>query len=144
MTTTKYFSGVLLVAALTVTGCSKDSRDSVTSDLRSAVTAVGDAASKATDAAAEAAVRNIATQQGEEQFKNASQELDGPLKCTAKVEDGVDKVDVNCTGTTKAGGAAILSGTTSEIPGASVVELKGSFVGTVDGKQVFTTENLGG
>ena len=144
MTMTKYFSGALLVAALAVTGCSKNSRNSVTSDLRTAATAVGDAAGNATNAAAEAAVRNIATQQGEEQFKNAGQELDGPLACTSKVQDGAAKVDVNCTGTTKAGGAAILSGTTSELPGASVVELKGSFVGTVDGTQVFTTQSLGG
>ena len=140
----KYLSGALLVAALAVTGCSKDTRNSVTSDLRSAATAVGDAAGDATNAAAEAAVRNIATQQGEEQFKNAGKELDGPLNCTAKIEDGAAKVDVDCTGTVKAGGAAKLTGTTSELPGASVVELKGSFVGTVDGNQVFTTESLGG
>lgn len=140
----KYLSGTMLVAALAVAGCSSETTDSVTSDLRSAATAVGDAAGEATNDAAESVVRNIATQQGEEQFKNAGQELDGPLTCTTKVADGVDKIDVECTGTTKAGGAAMLTGTTSEIPGASVVELEGNFVGTVDGSEVFTTQSLGG
>ena len=51
---------------------------------------------------------------------------------------------VNCTGTTKDGKAVKLSGTTSELPGASVTELEGSFTGTVDGQQVFTTQELGG
>jgi hypothetical protein len=88
--------------------------------------------------------RNIATQQGEEQFKNAGNELDGPLTCDAKVQDGVDKIDISCSGKTKSGGAATLTGTTNELPGASVVALDGQFTGAVDGTTVFTTEHLGG
>ena len=42
------------------------------------------------------------------------------------------------------GEAAALTGTTAEIPGASVVELEGEFTGTVNGTQVFTTQRLGG
>ena len=102
------------------------------------------AAGSAVDSAAEVLARNVATRQGEEQFKGAGQELSGPLSCEAKVHDGVAKVDITCAGTTKAGGAASLTGITDEIPGASAVALTGSFVGTVDGKQVFTTQRLGG
>ncbi len=58
--------------------------------------------------------------------------------------DGVDQIDISCTGTTQDGGAAELTGHTNEIPGASVVTLDGEFTGTVDGEEVFTTQRLGG
>ena len=136
---------VLAVAAtLAIAGCSSDTRSSLKTDLQTAASDVGNAAKDAANNAAEALARNIATQQGEEQFKNAGQTLSGPLTCQAKVQDGVAKLDISCTGKTQAGGAAELKGTTSEIPGASVVSLDGQFTGTVDGKQVFTTQRLGG
>ena len=140
----RLISGVTVVAALALAGCSSDTKASIETDLRSAATNIADAADEAADDAAEALARNIATQQGEEQFKNAGQELDGPLTCEATVQAGVDKIDINCTGTTKAGGAATLTGTTNEVPGASVVTLDGQFTGSVDGTEVFTTERLGG
>ena len=136
--------GLVVAAALVFTGCSSDTKASVETDLRSAATNIANAAGDATDAAAEALARNIATQQGEEQFKNAGHELDGPLTCTAKVQDGVAKIDIDCSGKTKAGGAATLTGSTNEIPGASVVSLDGEFTGAVDGTTVFTTQRLGG
>jgi hypothetical protein len=138
-------AGVCAVAAVvSLAGCSSASRSSVETQVRSIVTDVSVAADQAGTAAAETVARNIATQQGEEQFKNSGNELNGPLTCTAKVQDGVSKIAVNCTGTTKTGGAAMLSGTTNEIPGASVTSLDGQFTGTVDGKQVFSTQTLGG
>ena len=140
----RFARGVIVAAALTMSGCSSSSRASITSDLQSVATAIGNAAGDAANAAAEALARNIATQQGEEQFKNAGYELAGPLTCQAKVQAGVAKIDINCTGTTKAGGAAILTGTTNEIPGASVVTLDGQFMGTVDGATIFNTQRLGG
>jgi hypothetical protein len=136
--------GAVLAALLTIASCSEDTQDAVESDLETAATEVGDAVGEAADDAGEALARNIATQQGEEQFKNAGHELDGPLTCEATVQDGVAKIDISCTGTTKDGGAAALTGTTNEIPGASVVTLDGDFTGTVDGAEVFTTQRLGG
>ena len=59
------------------------------------------------------------------------------------IEDGVDEIDISCTGTTQAGGVAALTGRRRD-PGASVVTLDGDFTGTVDGEEVFTTERLGG
>ena len=136
--------GVLVAAALTIAGCNSADRASIATDLQTAATDIATAAGDAANNAAEALARNIATQQGEEQFKNAGSELDGPLACTSKVEDGVAKIDINCTGTTKAGGAATLTGSTNEIPGVSVVSLDGQFTGAVDGKTVFSTQRLGG
>ena len=141
---TRFVNGVMVAAALAIAGCSSDTKASIETDLRSAATDIANAADEAANDAAEALARNIATQQGEEQFKNAGQELDGPLTCEATVQDGVSKLDISCTGTTKAGGAATLTGTTNEIPGASVVTLDGQFTGSVDGAEVFTTERLGG
>ena len=133
-----------VAAILFIAGCSEDTQDAVESDLESAVTEVGDAVGEAADDAGEALARNIATQQGEEQFNDAGHELDGPLTCEATVQDGVAQIEISCTGTTQDGGAAALTGTTNEIPGASVVTLDGEFTGTVDGEEVFTTERLGG
>jgi hypothetical protein len=135
---------VVAAAALVVPACSSDTRSSIQTDLQTAASEVGNAIDDATKDAAEALARNIATQQGEEQFKNAGHELASDLTCEATVQDGVSKIDINCTGTTKTGGAAALTGTTSEIPGASVVTLDGQFTGTVDGQEVFTTQRLGG
>ena len=136
--------GAAVAALLTIAACSEESQDAVQADIESAVTEVGEAVDEATDDAGEALVRNIATQQGEEQFSNAGHPLDGPLTCEATVQADVAAIDVSCTGTTQAGGAAALTGATSELPGASVVSLEGAFTGTVDGAEVFTTETLGG
>ncbi len=136
---------VIVIASLLVfAACSSDTKASVSSDVRNAGTDIANGVGNVADSAVETAARNIATQQGEEQFKNAKQELDGPLTCTAKVLSGVSKIDLNCTGTTKQGGAAVLSGVTDELPGASVTQLSGQFIATVDGNEVFTTKRLGG
>lgn len=136
--------GLVAAVLLAAAGCSSDTRDSIQTDLESAASNVEDAADDALNNAAEVVVRNLATQQGEEQFQNAGNTLEGPLTCEATVQDGVSKVDVSCTGTTKDGKAAALTGATDELPGASVVSIKGQFVGTVDGTEVFSVDHLGG
>jgi ABC-type enterochelin transport system substrate-binding protein len=123
----------VLATCLALVGCSSNTRPSVKSDVENA-----------TNSAAETVARTIATQQGEEQFKNAQHELTAPLKCTAKVQSNAAKIDIACSGATKDAKAATLRGTTSELPGASVVSLNGTFVGSVDGTEVFTTQRLGG
>src|SRR3990170_4967209 len=68
----------------------------------------------------ETAARNIAAEQGEEQFSDAGHPLDDEgLTCEATAADGAEAVDISCTGTTEDGAAAELTGTTSELPGAS-------------------------
>lgn len=132
------------VALLLAAGCSSESRDSISSDVDDAVTAVSSAIGEVGEDAAEVAARNIATQQGEEQFANAGIELDGPLTCEATAVDGVSGLEVTCSGRTDSGESVELTGMTDEVPGASVVELRGQFVGTVDGSPVFETTTLGG
>lgn len=136
--------GVLALSSLTLVACSEETKNDAKSAVTNAVEDAKDAGSTAINNAAEAAVRNIATQQGEEQFKNSGNELDGPLTCTAKVGESAKNVAVDCTGTTKDGKAAALTGTTNELPGASITELEGDFKGTVDGTEVFATKALGG
>jgi len=141
---TRYSPAIALAAVLAVGGCSSDDRSSIATDLQSVATDIANAADEATDDVAEALARTIATQQGEEQFNNAGHELDGPLTCEATVQEDAANIAISCTGTTQDGGAAELTGTTNEIPGASVVSLDGDFTATVDGTEVFTTQRLGG
>jgi hypothetical protein len=124
-----------VAAGLLAVGCSDDSRSEIIDD-----------ANEVLDDATEAAVRNFARLQAEEQFNAVGHEIDEDgLTCTAALgEGGRDSVDVKCTGTTVDGGDAALTGTTSELPGASITELKGSFTATVDGAEVFETDQLGG
>jgi outer membrane murein-binding lipoprotein Lpp len=131
-------SGAVVLSVLSLIGCGSDGV------IESAASDVGNAAGEVTDDAAGVAARNIATQQGEEQFKNAGHELDGPLTCTSEVLQDAGSIKIDCTGTAKSGGAVVLRGTTNELPGASVVMLEGLFVGTVDDVEVFSTETLGG
>jgi hypothetical protein len=98
------------------------------------------------DDATELAVRNFAALQGAEHFDSAGYDIDDDgLTCTATVaEGGRTAVAVECTGTTTDGGDAVLTGVTSELPGASIIELEGEWTATVDGEEVFTTDELGG
>ena len=106
---------------------------------RTAVSEVGEAVDEAATDAAELVARNLAAEQGEQQFEDAGFPLDDDgLACEATVGDGLDSVEVMCTGTTENGEAAEMTGTTNELPGASVTELEGEFTGTVDGTEAFT------
>jgi hypothetical protein len=126
-----HFLGAATILALGA--CSANTREAIKNDVESA-----------TNSAAETAARNFATQQGEEEFKNSGNELSGPLTCSAKVKEDAANVVISCTGTTKAGGAATLLGTSDELPGASVISLNGQFVGAVDGVPAFEKAKLGG
>jgi hypothetical protein len=131
-------SGAVALSILSLVGCGSDSA------VESAVTDLGNAAGEVIDDAAGVAARNFATQQGEEQFKDAGYEIEGSLTCSTVVQQDATSVKIDCAGTTTSGGAAVLTGTTDELPGASIIMLEGLFVGTVDGAEVFSTTKLGG
>jgi len=137
-------SALLITLPIVFAACSSDSRDALEDDARTAVSDVDEAVDEASRDAGEAAARNIATEQGEEQFRDAGHPIEGKLTCEATIADGIDAIDIACTGTTETGGAAALTGRTSELPGASVVTLDGDFTGTVDREEVFSTARLGG
>jgi len=127
---------LLLLAA----ACSDDgdnSADDVAKDVSSAV-------DEGTNDAAETAARNLASAQGEDEFSAAGVDVEGDLTCEATASDQVDTMQINCTGTGTDGQALALEGTTNEVPGASVTELEGTFVGTADGTEVFNVDTLGG
>ena len=146
----------LAVLSLAFSACSdedqdelEDTADSIAEEVeeaaRSIATEVEEAVDEAATDAAELVARNLAAEQGEQQFEDAGFPLDDSgLACEATVTDELDAVDVTCTGTTADGAAAELTGTTDELPGASVTELEGQFTGTVDGTEAFTTDTLGG
>ncbi len=148
--------GVVALVALGAAACSDEDGeeigetvDSAVDDVQDAaesiVSEVGNAAGEAIDDAAELAARNLAAEQGEEQFAESGYPLDDDgLACEATVADGADALDVTCSGLTEDGSDAALIGRTSEIPGASLTELEGDFTGTIDGGEIFTTDQLGG
>lgn len=138
------FAALLVALPLAFAACSSESREELEDDAETAISDVGNAIDEAAQNAAEAIARTLATEQGEEHFRNAGHPIDGKLTCTAETTDGLDSIDIDCTGTTDEGGAALLTGQTSELPGASVVTLDGQFLGTVDGAEVFDTSRLGG
>ena len=143
---------VAAVGALSLVACGNDddsTADSIIDNaegaVRTAVSEAGQAVDEASADAAELAVRNLAAEQGEEQFADSGHPLDDQgLTCEATASDGVDSVDVNCTGTTKDGEEAKLTGKTDELPGESMTEVAGTFTGTVGGSEVFSTDKLGG
>ena len=69
---------------------------------------------------------------------------DEGLSCEATASDSLDRVSVQCTGTTEAGEQAELTGETAEFPAESIVEVAGTFTATVDDAEVFSTDVLGG
>jgi len=137
--------GHLLVApalslVLFAAACSDDddtSADDVAEEVSTAV-------DEGVNDAAETAARNLASAQGEDEFSAAGVDVEGDLTCEATTSDQVDSMQISCTGTGVDGQALALEGTTDEIPGASVTELEGSFVGTADGDEVFNVDTLGG
>lgn len=134
----------VIVLAGTAAACDDDTQDSVEQDVETAVTEVVDALDEASEDVVELAARNFASVQGEQEFAAAGHEIEGDLVCEADASGDLTAVEIDCTGTTVDGGEASMTGTTSEFPGASIDELDGDFVGTVDGAEVFRTERLGG
>jgi hypothetical protein len=142
---------VAALGALGLVSCGNDddsTADSIIEDaeaaVRTAVSEAGQAVDDASADAAELAVRNLAAEQGEDQFADSGHPLDDDgLTCEATASDGLDSVDVNCTGKTEDGEAAKLTGKTDELPGESITEVEGTFTGTVAGSEVFSTDKLG-
>ena len=147
----RQFLVAVSVVTLLVAACSDDdmgdTASSVLDDAQDAAGSVGDqardaAGDVATDAA-EVAVRNVAARAGANEFEKAGSPIDGDLTCETDASGGADAIKVTCSGSTTSGGAAQMTGTTTEAPGVSVTEIKGEFVGTVDGSENFRVDHLG-
>lgn len=114
-------ASIVLAACLMLAaaGCTKDQREQLT----------------------EAAARNAAAVAGTNAFEAAGHALESQLSCDAQVSQGTgDRIQVSCSGTTKDGEPVALTGEASNTEGDGV---RGSFTGTLDGKEVFSQDCLG-
>jgi hypothetical protein len=92
---------------------------------------------KAKKSAGEFAIRNAAAIAGTETFKEKGHELKERLDCKATVDPSDNTAAVSCTGTTLDGKPVTLDGTADD----DTAE-KGSFVGKVDGTELFSQDCL--
>jgi hypothetical protein len=95
------------------------------------------------DQGTEAVVRNVVAAAGAGAFEREGVEVEGPLECTASSTGGAERMEVRCTGSSQEGAELVLEGeaTTGDAEPGNLV--RGSFVGTVDGEQVFEQDCLG-
>ncbi|HVQ87148.1 MAG TPA: hypothetical protein VMT88_03105 [Actinomycetes bacterium] len=107
--------------------------------LASLLAGCGDSGTQQVKDVDELLVRTAASNQGPGVFAKYGADISGPLSCTSSQQS--DGVQVSCTGTTLDGKAVQLTGTASSLAGGS--SPTGSFVGTVDGQQVFSVSCLG-
>jgi hypothetical protein len=105
---------------------------------------VSDAIDEGTQDAVELAARNLAARQGADEFDSNGIDVDGDLDCEATAAGDNTNLEVMCTGTSTEGQDLAIEGTTTEMPGASLTELEGTFTGTADGEEVFSVDTLGG
>ena len=87
----------------------------------------------------ETLVRTAASTQGQAELAGAGVEVSGPLSCQT-TPDG-DQFDVSCTGTALDGRPVTVTGLATSLAGGTSV--KGDFVGTAAGVQVFALDCLG-
>lgn len=124
-----------------------DDVDGVVDDIEEGVDdvtgAVADAIDEVGEDTVELTARNLASTNAEEEFASVGHPIDGGLACEADATDDLTAVELSCDGVTEDGGVASMTGTTTELPGASVTELEGDFVGFVDNEEVFRTDALG-
>lgn len=131
--------------SLLVAGCGGD--DDTGARVEEEVSEVGGAVADAIEEfgrdSVELAARNLASLRGADEFSDAGHQIEGDLACEADATDDLTAVEIECSGATADGSRATLTGTTTELPGASLTELEGTFTGFVDDVEVFGTEALG-
>jgi len=96
------------------------------------------------DDTAEIAARNAASAAGTAAFEQQGLEVSDVLECTANSTGGAKELSVTCTGASDDGKELALEGTVSaDEQDINVDAIRGSFVGTVDGEEVFSEDCLG-
>jgi hypothetical protein len=115
----------VIVVALTAIACTEEQRGDLV------------------DQGAEAVVRNVVAAAGAGAFEREGVEVEGSLDCTASSTGGAERLQVHCTGSSKDGEELVLEGEASTGDAEPGTLVRGSFVGTVDGEQVFEQDCLG-
>jgi hypothetical protein len=96
------------------------------------------------DDTVEVAARNAAAAAGTAAFEQEGLEVSDVLECTSNSTGGAERVSVTCSGTSDEGRELVLDGeVAAREQDISVDALRGSFVGTVDGEEVFSEDCLG-
>jgi hypothetical protein len=96
------------------------------------------------DDTVEVAVRNAAAAAGTAAFEQEGLEVSKVLECGSNSTGGADLVSVTCSGTSDDGRELVLDGeVAAREHDINVDAIRGSFVGTVDGEEVFSEECLG-
>jgi hypothetical protein len=96
------------------------------------------------DDAVEVAVRNAAAAAGTAAFEQQGLEVSDVLACTSNSTGGVETVSVSCSGRSDDGRELAIEGEVdAREQDISVDAIRGSFVGTVDGDEVFSEDCLG-
>lgn len=117
--------------------------DDVEAGIDDATGAIADAIDEVGEDAVELTARNLASANAAEEFADAGYPIEGELSCTADASDDLTAVEIECAGETEDGGVASMTGSTTELPGESVTELEGDFVGFVDNEEIFRTDAIG-
>lgn len=124
-TTTSVAMGALLAAG-TLVACSEAQQQEIVDDT------------------VEVAVRNAAAAAGTAAFEQQGLEVSDVLECTSNSTGGADRVSVSCSGRSDDGRELALDGeVAAREQDISVDAIRGSFVGTVDGEEVFSEDCLG-
>ena len=118
-------SVVMLVGLAAGTACTEDQR--------------GDLVDQGT----EVVVRNLAATAGAGAFEREGFEVDGTLDCEASSSGGAEQIEVRCTGSSTEGDELVLEGDATTGSADIGDAVRGSFVGTADGREVFLEECLG-
>ncbi|MGZ8631192.1 MAG: hypothetical protein ACXWZF_09540 [Actinomycetota bacterium] len=95
------------------------------------------------DQGTEAVVRNLAATAGAGVFEREGFEVDGTLDCEASSSGGAERIEVRCTGVTHDGEELVLEGDATTGSADIGDAVRGSFVGTADGEEVFQEQCLG-
>ena len=102
-----------------------------------------DQASDLLDQGTEAIVRNAVAGAGEAAFEDEGVEVEGNLDCEATSTGGAERIEVSCTGTSVDGEELAIEGEAETGASEGNDDVSGSFVGTVDGEEVFQEDCLG-
>ena len=95
------------------------------------------------DQGTETVVRNLAATAGVGAFEREGFEVDGTLDCEASSSGGAERIEVRCTGSSSDGEELLLEGEATTGSAEIGDAMRGSFVGTADGDEVFQEECLG-
>lgn len=116
----------LVLAAGTLAACTEEQQQEIVDDT------------------AEIAARNAAAAAGTAAFEREGLEVSDVLECTANSTGGAEDLRVTCTGVSDDGKELALEGSVSaQEEDINVDAIRGSFVGTVNGEEVFAEDCLG-